>query len=169
MTSQPRGGLGWRDILTCWVQSACLKYTREMFLSSTNELCTAILICWEERKEEKRRSDLAYQFEEDVPPERSSLSEAEQQRIGFSHGQDTVQAQCSSQYDGVIYISSMRSVFNNYFISTINENKCIEYIHECRIIVQPSTGFMDNTQGNPARHQAKPDPVGCPITRPGCP
>jgi len=169
MTSQPRGGLGWRDILMCWVQSARLKYTWEMFLSSTNELCTAILTRWEERRGEERRSDLAYQFEEGAPPEWSSLPGAEQQRIGFSHGQVTAQAQCSSQYDGVVYISSTRSVFNNYFIPIVNGDKCVEYIRERRIILQSSTGFMDNTQGNPARHQAKPDPVGCPITRPGCP
>ena len=88
--------LSWWNILMCWVQSVCLKHTWEMFLSSTNELCTAILTCWEKRREENRRSDLAYQFEKNVFSEWSSLSEAEQQRIDFSHDQVMTQTQCSS-------------------------------------------------------------------------
>ena len=96
MTLQSHEELSWQNILTCWIQSMCLKHIWETFLNSTNELCIAILTHWEKRKEKKKKSNLAYQFEKSMFFKQSSLSEAEQQRIDFSHDQVMIQIQCSN-------------------------------------------------------------------------
>ena len=73
----PLGALISVPVFHCWIQLAYLKHIWKIFLNSTNELCIAILICWEKRKKKKKKSDFIYQFKKSAFFKQSNFFKAE--------------------------------------------------------------------------------------------